>query len=331
MQNPKELDDDRPHGFTIDRDEFVNETPYISTPTRFIDEKGCLDITGKVHIHLAPELIHVDPTSEEFKEAFGIREMKDVTPISSSEEFIELAGHLEHSPSDQVKQDHPSAMTVHNDYKRAIKKAMSGAPKKNVWRSSNVDLSKLNIEIAEPYKVIMESAATGDFDTFSQLKKDICSYFGMAMYRFGVNNQDYMTLIYAMRALYWTAEDGGEVVIETNVTGYDYSKVFIGLNLISGKSINKNTITWRGLTMYPAINFPIHVKDDVIFQPLIKLHPDFMKLIKKNKLMLYVTSDFNLAIDKKFLTIEELTQHLTTYWNDAHYQFPNGLHLYIIE
>ena len=241
------------------------------------------------------------------------------------------AEHLEHSPADLVKQDHPSASKIDHEYKRLIKDAMEGVPKKKVWRSSGVDLSKLNLIIAEPYKVIMESAATQDFNSFSQLKRDLCSYFGMAMYRYGVKNQDYMSLITAMRSLYWATEDGGEVLIETDVAGYDYGKVFLGLDAISGKSISKNKITWKTLTLYPSINFPIDVKDDVIFQPLINLHPDFMKLVKKHKLMLYVTSDFNLAIKQNFLNIGELQSHLTAYWNEAHYQFPNDLKLYIIE
>lgn len=293
MQNPKDQDFGGQFGHAVDYDDYVSETPYISRP------------------------------------------------ILPSELFQEQAGHLEHSPGDLIdvtpiphrgaKQDHVAAATIDHEYKRQLKEAMSGVPKKKVWRSSGVDLSKLNLVIAEPYKVIMESAATQDFNSFSQLKKDICSYFGMAMYRYGVKNQDYMSLIHAMRALYWTAADGGEVIIETDVNGYDYSKVFLGLNAISGKSISKNSITWKGLTLYPSINFPIDVKDDVIFQPLNNLHPEFMKLVKKHKLMIYVTSDFNLAVRKDFLNIEELQTHLATYWNDAHYQFPNDLKLYIIE
>ena len=291
MQNPKDMG--QLFGHASNYDEFINETPYTARS------------------------------------------------ISPSELFQERAGNLEHSPGDLInvspiphhgaKQDHVAAATINEEYKRQLKDVTNGVPKKKVWRSSGVDITKLRLEIAEPYKVIMESAATTEFGHFSQLKKDLCSYFGMAMYRFSVKNQKYMSLINSLRALYWTAEDGGEVIVETDVVGFDYGKVFIGLNAISGKSINKNTITWKGLTLYPSINFPIDVKNDVIFQPLINLHPEFMKLVKKHKLMLYVTSDFNLAIHRDFLDIEELHQCLTPYWNDAHYQFPNDLKLYTIE
>lgn len=280
----------------------------------------------------------------------GYSEYKGQTPYTETpitwakygtEQFIEMAGHLEHSrgammdvtpkPHKDAEQRNLAAANIDQEYQRLLKEAMKDTPTKKVWRSSGVNLTQLKRVIAEPYKVIMECAATDYFDSWSQLKKDICSYYGMAMYSYSVKHPPYMTLITAMRSLYWTAQDGGEVLIETDLISYDYSQVFLGLDAISGKSISKNKITWKTLVLYPSVNFPIDVKDNVIFQPLNILHPHFMKLVKKHKLMLYVTSDYNLAIGRDFLDIDELNSHLAPYWNNAHYQFPNDLKLYIIE
>lgn len=284
MQNTRELDVGTQHGFTSDRDQYVNETPYIEKP------------------------------------------------LSGSEEFIEIAGHLEHNPGELVnpKQEYNTNGTIEQEFRRMINEAMADAPKKKVWRSTGIDLTKLNIEIAEPYKVIMESAVTGDFDIFPQLQKDICSYFGMAMYRWATVNKDYMALITAMRSLYWIAEDGGEVIIETDVAGYDYGKVIIGLNLISGKALAKNSITWNKLTLYPVVNLPVMVKKDNIYTPLMEIYPNFLKVIKRMGCMLYLTSDFNLAIDKRLHDDKEVKEALEQYWQMGHYQFRRGLKLYLI-
>lgn len=228
--------------------------------------------------------------------------------------------------TDLVKQDHPSTNNIYTDYEDTLKNIAT----KKVWKSSGVDLSELDIQIAEPYKVIMESAATGDFDHFTQLQKDLCSYFGMAMYRWAVVNQKYMRLVTAMRSLYWIAEEGGEVIIETNIIGYDFGNVFKGLDRISSKSISKNSKNWNGLDLYPIVNFPVTVKRDTMYAPLTEIAPDFLKVIKKLKLMLYVTSDFNLAIDRKLQSDKNIVETLEQYWQNGHYQFKHGLKLYLI-
>lgn len=193
------------------------------------------------------------------------------------------------------------------------------------------DLEKdLNLKLATPYRVIIEAGIRGDFSTFNTIQRVICAYLCVQMRTYAKKNPKYREYVNWLNELGHLALEGRQVQTRTTLHNFDFKDVFEALNILSGGKINKGIDELGDKLIYPVANFPIRMKKEVFYPLLEEWAPGLIKGILGNKLTLYITTDFQFAVEERFWQCEGLCELIGKHRKFDTYHFGPDSKLYVL-
>lgn len=186
-------------------------------------------------------------------------------------------------------------------------------------RKDKLALDKLNPLLTHTFQCLIESTISDSWDKTNPIMLNMFGLFASKMRVLGKKNPDYDAFVTTYTDLAYRAEEGNTVKLEKDLTKFDYADVFKALDVLTKKQFGRGATQWRGLTLYPLQNIQSDVKQYALYPLLDSFCDGLAKYIKKNKVSVYITSDFQFAIDHDLRNILEL-QSLSGLLNQNFYQ-----------
>lgn len=175
-----------------------------------------------------------------------------------------------------------------------------------------IDAGGLNKDLVYPYRAVIEASIKKENFEWSLLKNLIAAFFATKMRDYGKKNPKYAQYISGVNELGVLAQEGKKVNTIINTLVFDYHKLWIGLNILSHGRLFKNMKIHKELELYPITNFDIHLKQDFLYALFEETFPGLIRKLMKNKVMIYLTSDFNFAVSANILDIEGVNEQVKT-------------------
>lgn len=187
-------------------------------------------------------------------------------------------------------------------------------------------------EIYSMARAIADATVIGELPNMNDIKTTLSGMFiSRMLVSYSKKNPQYLEVMAAMRQLVRMASENHKVVTRTNFATYDYSRIFELLDVIGATIGAKASCTKGDLGMYELSGFPTIFKKEVVYRILNTIDKRIANLIKKNNLKMYVTEDFNLAIENRFWQVEELTDILSKLRGFDRYKITPNTTLYVLD
>lgn len=162
----------------------------------------------------------------------------------------------------------------------------------------------LDKDLVYPFRAIIEAAIKEENKEWSLLKNILAAFFATRMREYGNRKPKYTQYVKGVNELGVMAQEGKKVNTIINTLVFDYQKLWIGIDKLSKGKIFKNKKHYEQLELYPVTNFAFDLKKHFLYQVIEETFPGLMRILIKNKLMVYVTSDFHLAVNSNILQLE---------------------------
>lgn len=228
-----------------------------------------------------------------------------------------------------MENDVVSERLVHEDVGRALsEKTVS---QKDTVQHLTLNADGLNHDLVYPYRAVIEAAIKGENVEWSLLKNILAAYFAFRMREYGKQNPKYTKYISGVNELGVLANEGVKVNTIINTLVFDFKHLWRGIDILTKGRVFRNRKEINGLELYPITNFDYDLKKHVLYGSFEESFPGLIRTIKKNKMMVYVTSDFNFAVSETVLDIAMVSEQVLQRKYGNTIDMNDGIKLYLFE
>lgn len=216
------------------------------------------------------------------------------------------------------------------NYTSPIEHLVGEHPNSQIGLAVTASKEGLNPLYTTLLRAIIDLDIEGGFTTLPIVQKMVLIEVAAYLRTLKVKDKAYRGYINEVLALGLQASEGKKVVIETNIATFDYGIAFKALEKLSGTKLRASGVSVGELPLYRLRSFSVRFKNNYIYPLLDECFSGLASLMKKHKLELYVSHDFNLAVEARFWEIEELTDLLSKVRCFDRYKLKPDLTLYIL-
>lgn len=194
-----------------------------------------------------------------------------------------------------------------------------------------LDAGDLNHDLVYPYRAVIEAAIKGENAEWPLLKNIMAAYFASRMREYGKKNPKYTKYISGVNELGVLANEGVKVNTIINTLVFDFKHLWQGINILTKGRVFKNRKQVESLELYPVTNFDFDLKKHFLYESFEESYPGLIRTLIKNKLMVYVTSDFNFAVSQSVLDIATVSEQVLAKKYGNVIEMNAGVKLYLFE
>ena len=148
---------------------------------------------------------------------------------------------------------------------------------------------------------------------------------------YGKQNPKYTKYISGVNELGVLANEGVKVNTIINTLVFDFKHLWRGIDILTKGRVFRNRKEINGLELYPITNFDYDLKKHVLYGSFEESFPGLIRTIIKNKMMVYVTSDFNFAVSETVLDIAMVSEQVLQRKYGNTIDMNDGIKLYLFE
>lgn len=215
------------------------------------------------------------------------------------------------------------------ELKRAFSE-MGDSPKESLQHLT-LNAEGLNHDLVYPFRAVIEAAIKGENTEWPLLKNIMAAYFASRMREYGKKNPKYAKYISGVNEMGVLATEGVKVNTIINTLVFDFKHLWKGIDILTKGRLFRNVKQIGELELYPVTNFDFDLKKHFLYEAFEEAYPGLIRKIIKNKLMVYVTSDFNFAVSQSVLDIATVSEQVLAKKYGNVIELNDGVKLYLFE